>query len=136
VTKTAAEIIDQITRVGGRIWVDGDKVRAHLPEALRPLVSVIQSHKPELMVELQRRPVMPHGVMIISWAPKAAPVRLSQCSVVTDTEKFIAVMLRELDNHLNGKKFLDGGWGLRDMLDRLAACGCVVALDDPEKALQ
>lgn len=32
----AMEIIDKITSAGGRIWLEEDKVRAHLPETLRP----------------------------------------------------------------------------------------------------
>jgi hypothetical protein len=44
--------------------------------------------------------------------------------------------LRQLAAHLNGEGWQDGGWGLSGLLERLAACGCVVALDDPRKAIQ
>jgi hypothetical protein len=53
---TATEIIATITSAGGRIWVEGDKVRARLPESLRPLVSEIKLRKPELLEELLRQP--------------------------------------------------------------------------------
>lgn len=82
------------------------------------------------------RPQMPAGVRLIRWEPKAAPVRLSEYSVVTDVQRFITSTLRELDNRLRGRKFLDGGWGMSGLLNRLEACGCIVGLDDPGKALQ
>ena len=132
----ATEIIDKINSAGGRIWLEEDKVRARLPETLRPLVNVIRSQKPELMVELARRPAMPAGVRLIRWEPKDAPVKLSQCSTVTHTEKFIRATLVQLAARLSGKDWLDGGWGLSSLLSRLEACGCYVALDDPQKQLQ
>ena len=85
---------------------------------------------------LARRPAMPSGVRLVSWEPKAAPVRLSECSTVTDVNLFILSTLRQLAAHLNGEGWQDGGWGLSGLLERLAACGCVVALDDPRKAIQ
>ncbi len=105
----ATEIIDKITSAGGRIWLEDNKVRARLPEILRHLVNVIHEHKPELMAELARRPAMPAGVQLIRWEPKAAPVRLSECSVAADPEKFIRATLIQLDARLSGKAFFDGG---------------------------
>jgi hypothetical protein len=132
----ATEIIDKITSAGGRIWLEDDKVRARLPESLRPLVNVIHECKPELMAELARRPVIPAGVRLIRWEPKNAPVQLSECSVATDPEKVIRSTLAQLAARLSGRAFLDGGWGLTGLLARLKACGCYVALDDPRKELQ
>jgi hypothetical protein len=59
-----------------------------------------------------------------------------RCSTVTDTDKFIRSTLAQLDAHLKGEKFLDGGWGLSGLLARLEACGCIVALDNRGRALQ
>ena len=87
--------------------------------------------------EPTERPPMPAGVRLIRWEPKDAPVRLSEyASVETDVPKFIATTLRELDNHLRGKTWLSGNWGLSGLLARLAARGCIVALEDAGKALQ
>jgi hypothetical protein len=72
----AAEIIDKIISAGGRIWLEEDKVRARLPEILRPLVSVIHARKPELVEELVRRPTMPAGVRLAGWTPKTPPVQV------------------------------------------------------------
>ena len=131
----AEEIIHQITSSGGQIWVEGDKVRARLPERLRPLVSVIHSLKPELIAELGRRPQMPAGVRLVSWQPKAAPVRLSECSTVTNVEKFISVTLVQLEASLCGRQW-HAGWPLSVLLERLVGVGVVVVLDDPKKALR
>ena len=132
----ASEIIDKITRAGGRIWLEEDKVRARLPETLRPLVSLIHSHKPELMAELARRPAMPAGVRLVRYAPVAPPVKLSQCETVVDTEKFIRTMLMQIDARLHDRNFLAGNWPLSELLARLAALGCRVALDNKKAMLQ
>jgi hypothetical protein len=132
----ATEIIGRITSAGGRIWLEEDKVRARIPETLRSLEGMIRSHKPELMVELARRPSMPVGVRLISWSPKDAPVQLSECSTVTDVDLFIRSTLRQVEARLSGKDWLAGGWGLSGLLARLEACGCCVALDNPLEAVQ
>ena len=133
---TAIEILDTVSASGGMLWLEGDKVRARLPESLRPLVSMIRERKPEIVEILEQRPVMPAGIRLVSWSPKAAPVRLSECSTVTDVDLFIRSTLRQLAARLSGEDWLDGGWGLSGLLARLEACGCRVALDDPLKALQ
>ena len=116
--------------------VDGDRLGIVPREAAATVIDELRQHKAELLAELARRPAMPAGVRLIRWEPKAAPVRLSECSTVTDTEKFIRTTLMQLEARLSGKDWLDGGWGLSGLLARLEACGCVVALDDPLKALQ
>jgi hypothetical protein len=132
----ATEIIDKITNAGGQIWLEEDKVRARLPETLRPLVNVIRSHKPELIAELARRPAMPAGVRLVSWSPRKAPVQLSECLTVTDVDKFIRSTLRQVEARLSGKSWLSGGWTLSTLLDRLEACGCFVKLDNQRQAVQ
>jgi len=96
----------------------------------------LRKHKAELIAELARRPAMPAGVRLVRWEPKTAPVQLSQCSTVTDTEKFIRMTLGQLEAALEGRNWQAGNWGLSGLIERLAACGCGVALDDPRKALQ
>jgi hypothetical protein len=39
----------------------------------------LRQHKAELLAELARRPAMPPGARLVSWSPKDAPVRLSEC---------------------------------------------------------
>jgi len=86
--------------------------------------------------EVARRPAMPAGVRLIRWEPKAAPVRLSKCSTVTDIDKFVHSTLRQVEARLYGKDWLAGNWTLSTLLARLEACGCCVALDNPHEALQ
>jgi hypothetical protein len=96
----------------------------------------LRLHKAELMAKLALLLALPAGVRLVSWNPKTAPVRLSRCSTVTDTEKFIRTTLMQLAARLSRKDWLDGGWGLSGLLARLEACGCVVALDDLRMELQ
>jgi hypothetical protein len=132
----ALELIQIVESAGGRFMVDGDRLGIVPREAATPVIDELRRHKAELMVELAHRPVMPAGVRLVSWSQKAAPVHLSPCSTVTDTEKFIRTTLAQLTARLSGESWLDGGWGLSGLLARLEACGCVVALDDPSEALQ
>jgi hypothetical protein len=101
-----------------------------------PVMEDLREQRGEIIELLAHRPVMPAGVRLVSWFPKAAPVKLSRCETVTDTEKFIRTTLMQLAARLSGKKWLDGGWGLSGLLARLEACGCRVALVDSLKVLQ
>jgi hypothetical protein len=132
----ATEIIETITSAGGQIWLVQDKIRARLPETLGPMVEEIRSRKAELMAELARRPTIPAGVRLIRWEPKDAPAQMSQCSTVTDPEKFIRTTLWQVEARLHGKDWRAGNWTLSTLIDRLARVGCYIALDDPKAALQ
>ena len=132
----ALELIRTVEANGGCLRVDGEYLVIAPGEAAAPVMEELRQHKAELMAELSRRPVMPSGVRLVSWSPKTAPVQLSVCSTVTDTEKFIRSTLAQLAARLSGKDWLDGGWGLSGLLTRLEDCGCIVALDDPRRALQ
>ena len=79
---------------------------------------------------------LPPGVRLARWEPAATPIRPSESETIEDSKKFIATTLDQLSAHLSGKGFIDGGWGLSGLIDRLAACGCHVVLDDPGRALQ
>jgi len=132
----AIEIIETVSASGGQLWLEGDKVHARLPESLRPLVSVIREHKPEIVELLAQRPIMPLGVRLLSYAPVTAPFRLSRCETVMDTGRFIQSTLRQVDARLHGKDFLAGCWPLSELLARLAVVGCHVALEDRKAMLQ
>ena len=135
---TAVELLETVKAAGGHLWTsDGNRIHGCLPASLVPLMDELRANKLQLLAELMvRRPALPDGVRLIRWEPKAAPVRLSEYSTVTDTEKFIRTTLIQLAARLSGKDWLDGGWGLSGLLARLEACGCVVALDNPREALQ
>ena len=132
----ANEILRNIESAGGALWVTGESLGYRIPESESSLVDEIRTCKWELVELLAQRPAMPGGVRLVSWSPKDAPIQLSRCEAVTDTDKFIRSTLRQLEAQLSTNDWIAGCWGLSGLLDRLAACGCVVALDDPKKALQ
>ena len=134
---SATESLHTVQSHGGQLWlVDGERLRYRLPESLRPMVDVLREHKGGIIELLSQCPVMPAGVRLLSWNPKAAPIQLSVCETVMDTGKFIQSTLRQVDARLHNQNFLAGNWTLSELLARLAACGCRVAFDDPRKALQ
>jgi hypothetical protein len=57
-------------------------------------------------------------------------------SSVTDVNRFIRTTLCQLEAALEGRSWQAGNWGLSGLLERLEAVGCVVALDNPRRALQ
>jgi len=129
--------METIDNAGGQLWlVDGERLRYRLPENLAPLVEVIRERKPEIVELLTQRPAVPAGVLLLSWNPKTAPVRLSEGSTVSDVDRFIRTTLRQLEAALEGRSWQAGNWGLYGLLERLAAVGCVVALDDARRILQ
>lgn len=133
----AAEILDTVSAAGGLLWLEGDRVRARLPESLRSLVNVIRERKPEIVELLSQRPAMPHGVRLVRYGPKQPPVQISCCETVVGVERFIQSTLRQLAARLNGESGWRYGWrSLSELLARLAAVGCIVALDDKKAMLQ
>jgi hypothetical protein len=133
---TAMELIQIVERAGGRFDIVGDWLGITPARLIQPVKEELCQHKPEIIELLRRRPGMPAGVRLLRWEPTEAPVQLSQCSTVTDVDKFIRSTLRQVEARLNGKDWFAGNWTLSTLLDRLALCGCIVALDDPRKKLQ
>ena len=81
--------------------------------------------------------VFPAGVRLIRWELKAPPIVLSESETlvamegIAGCELFIAMTLRQL-GHL-GSGWLSGHWGREELIRRLAACGCIVEIDEPEQ---
>ena len=73
------EILAMVSAAGGLLWLERGKVRARLPESLRPMVDKLREHKGEIIELLAPRPAMPAGVRLVSWSPKDAPIQLSRC---------------------------------------------------------
>jgi hypothetical protein len=133
---TAEIILAAVRETGGQIWVEAGNLKYRLPAEKSDLIPMMRELKSEILELLSERPAMPAGVRLVHWEPKADPIELPQGSVVTDVEKFIGTTLAQLDAKLNGKSWQAGNWPLSTLIERLAACGCIVALDDPRKALQ
>ena len=132
----ALELIQRIEAAGGRFMIDGDRLGIVPRDAAMPVLEELRRHKTELIVELARRPKMPAGVRLIRWEPRDAPVQLSECSTVTDVDRFIRSTLQQIEARLRGKDWLAGNWTLSALIDRLSAVGCFVVLDDPLRELQ
>jgi hypothetical protein len=135
-SETARQLIQAIEQRGGYFVRKGDDLTIYPREAGLPLVEELRAHKGEIIEVLAERPEVPAGVCLIRWAPVEAPVRLSECSTVTDCEQFIESSLQQLAAMLEGREWQAGNWGLYGLLERLAICGCVLALDDPQRAAQ
>lgn len=73
-------------------------------------------------------PSMPEGVTLLAWEPKQAPVALSMCSVVIDTQKFAVTTLQQLDAALRGNSWAAANWSVRDLCERLEEVGIRVAI--------
>jgi hypothetical protein len=132
----ALELIRTVEANGGHLRVDGEDLVISPANAAAPVMEELRHHKPEIIELLAQRPAMPSGVRLIRWEPKAGPVHLSECSTVTDVDKFIRSTLRQLEARLHGKGWLAGGWTLSTLLERLEVCGCFVKLDNPRQAVQ
>lgn len=134
---TAELILEAVRENGGALWAEGGKLKFRLPAGKSDLIPAMQKLKSEILRLLSsERSAMPAGVRLVRWQPVDAPVQLSECSTVTNVDLFIRSTLRQMEARLNGKDWLAGNWTLSTLLERLAICGCVVALDDPTKALQ
>jgi hypothetical protein len=132
----ALGLIQVVEAAGGRFKVDGDQLKI-FPKGVADLVlEELRQHKEEVIALLTLRSQLPPGVRLVRWEPKIAPVELSRYETVTNTEKFISTTLVQLAAHLNGRNWQAGNWGLRGLIDRLAACGCVCEIEDKRQALQ
>lgn len=131
---TAEFVLEVVHQNGGALWIEGGKLKYRLPADKSELIPVMRELKSEILEYLSERPAMPAGLRLGSWEPKPAPVRLSEFETVVDVHLFIDRTLAQLDARLQGKDWLAGNWPLSTLLDRLAACGCVVALTDPKAA--
>jgi hypothetical protein len=74
-------------------------------------------------------PLMPPGVRLLKWEPKAPPIVIVRMGIVSNVDKFIGATLRELRARLNGKDFLAGNWSLRELVDRLEQAGVSVTVE-------
>ncbi len=90
---------------------------------------IIEKPRIPAVSKVSEVPPMPAGVHLISWSPKAAPIAIDVCSVVTDVEKFIEAELRDLNSRLNFPWTTRGGWSVPQILDRLKQAGVEVEID-------
>jgi len=130
--KRLVELDFLVGEVAGSKLVAGlafrDDLAAHEAFQVTPEEQVIPAAPAS---EVQRQPVLP-SVRLVSWTPKAAPIHLPQGGVVADVELFIRRTLQQLVARLNGDDWSSGNWPIASLVERLAVCGCIVVIDDPE----
>ena len=133
----AQAILDDLARRGITIRLDGETLRLGPREALDDgLIARIKDHKPEILRALATpaSPLLPKGVRLVRFEPKAPPVAIDVCSVVVDVSKFIQVELRALDARLINPRKIHAGFTIPQMLDRLRQVGLEVELEGKGKA--
>lgn len=133
---TALELIQSAESSGAHFMVDGDRLGITPASAVQPMIEELRLYKFEIIKLLSQRPAMPHGVRLVNYAPATPPITLSRYETVVDTSKFIQSTLAQIDARLHDRNFLAGNWPLSGLLDRLAAVGCIVALENKKAMLQ
>jgi len=75
-------------------------------------------------------PPLPAGVKLVRYCPKAPPVAVQPCSIVTDVDKFIRSYLRDLGFRLEHPKAYACA-PLPEILAKLAEVGVELEIDAP-----
>ena len=133
----AERVVERIEGAGGVLVVNGEHIRVRLPEDSTYLIEELREHKQEVLFLLRTReviPSMPHGLHLVSWGPKPAPVLLTRYSIVTNVSKFISMTLLELDAALDDKPWISGHWSVGELVERLEQCGVIVKIDEAQRA--
>jgi hypothetical protein len=136
------EILAEVEAAGVELRLDGQAVRIWFPEAkhrdeLASQIAFLRRHRGEVAKSLQAQagiPKMPDGVRLVQWSLKEPPVAIETCAVVTEPALFASTTLEQLRVVLaNPKRWV--GWGVFQLIERLAQVGVTVALeiDRPSK---
>jgi hypothetical protein len=66
----AESVVERIEGAGGKLGLNGERIRVRLPEDAVHLLEELRAHKDEVLTLLRRReeiPAMPPDVRLISW---------------------------------------------------------------------
>jgi hypothetical protein len=130
------EALDRVEALGGRLRLEGEKIKIRLPEdcpdapklvqairsnreAIRQMLFDQQSKAPSLEEVLK---LLPPGVRLVSYRPKEAPFAVAPVSIVTNGAKFYRSYLKDLAwriEHPEGR----AAPPLADILAKLADAG-------------
>lgn len=72
-----------------------------------------------------------HVIRLLKWEPNRSPVKLTNWSTVTDSEKFAQTTLAQVVAHLDGRDWAAGNWPLTVLVERLAMVGISIELTEP-----
>jgi hypothetical protein len=143
---TAGEVIDRVAEVGGRLEMEGERVRLTLPGDCPPetesmIVETVRTNRDAVAAILQDmaskapsleevKAGLPPGIRVVSYVPKEAPFAVAPVSVVTQAGKFYRAYLADLARRLEKPE----GYHcppLSDILSKLADAGLELAVDAP-----
>jgi hypothetical protein len=133
----AWEAVAEAEALGVRFRLDGDRVRARLPDdeqgRLAAVLKRLRENRDGVAELLRRRasvPPFPPGVSLVEWNPKQPPIAIETCAVVVDVHLFISSTLLQLDAALTHRKRWVG-WSVAQLVDRLRQVGVVVKVTEP-----
>lgn len=106
----AVNPIDRLQELGGEVFLVGDRMRYRIPAdepEARQLIAEIRQDREAIIALLRDREsqapsheevkaMLPPGIRLRSYEPKAAPFAVAPVSVVTDAGKFYRSYLRDL----------------------------------------
>jgi hypothetical protein len=127
-------VVSRLEEVGGRLLLDGDRIRYSIPKGsanARALLEIVKAEKQALVSYLRARavaPPMPRGVVLMEWTLKEPPVAIETYAVVTNSDLFARMTLEHLRIALSEPKRWVG-WSVEQLIDRLVQVGVRVTVD-------
>lgn len=71
-------------------------------------------------------PILPEGVRLVRWEPKAPPIAITTWAVVNNVPQFVRTTLAQLEAAMQGKSWFAGSWNVRELCERLEQVGVKV----------
>ena len=135
---TAEEIVLHVEAVGGKLFLDGERLYYELPATAAPLLDNLRVQRNAVLALLQSRtfsPSIPEGIRLNKWEPKPPPVLLTRYSVVGDTYGFIETTLKELEGALLRPELPERMCVVRGLIEQLEQIGVHVELHQQDSRI-
>ena len=129
------DVLDRLAALGCGVRIEGERLKVSGPELpeVAALIPELRAHREEAMLvirELQSAPptleeiqaMLPKGVCVLRYEPKAPPFAVAPVSVVTDVGRFFRSYVKDLGwrlEHPEGRAVPP----LADILAKLADAG-------------
>lgn len=135
------QVLSEFESKGGEFTLTENQVNVVYPldhrEALAPILATLRANRQTVEEIVRERlagvpacpdcPALPPGVRLVRYAPKAPPVAVQPCSIVTDVDKFIRRYLEDLRFRLENPKVYACA-PLDEILAKLAEVGVELVL--------
>jgi hypothetical protein len=136
--------LDRIVQAGGSIALAGGKIKLWLPEDCQDASEIVETIRGDreiviaMLQDLERRApsldevraMLPPGVRVLRYEPKAVPFAVAPVSVVTTAGKFYRAYLRNLRWRVEHPRGCAAP-PLAEILSKLADAGLELRLDRP-----